>query len=76
MKRWLLNLVKCETILIVAAILAVISCFFVPLDPQYLSYIHVNTISQFSVSYDGCVRIPAHWCVSIYWCAFAKACAH
>lgn len=46
MKRWLLNLVKCETILIVAAILAVISCFFVPLDPQYLSYIHVNTISQ------------------------------
>ena len=46
MKRWLLNVVKCETILIVAAILAVISCFLVPPDPQYLSYIHLNTISQ------------------------------
>lgn len=46
MKRWLLNLVKCETILIVAAILAIISCFFVPPDWQYLGYIHVNTISQ------------------------------
>nr|WP_308583161.1 SLC13 family permease [uncultured Gardnerella sp.] len=46
MKRWLLNLVKCETILIVAAILAVISCFFVPPDSQYWGYIHVNTISQ------------------------------
>ncbi len=46
MRRWLLNLVKCETILIVAAVLAVISCFFVPPDAQYFSYIHVNTISQ------------------------------
>ena len=46
MKRWLLNLVKCETILIVAAILAVISCFLVPPDSQYWGYIHVNTISQ------------------------------
>lgn len=46
MKRWLFNLVKCETILIVAAILAIISCFFVPPDSQYLGYIHVNTISQ------------------------------
>ena len=46
MKRWLLNLVKCETILIVAAILAIISCFFVPPDSQYWGYIHVNTISQ------------------------------
>lgn len=46
MKRWLLNLVKCETILIVAAILAIISCFLVPPDSQYLGYIHVNTISQ------------------------------
>ena len=46
MRRWLLNLVKCETILIVAAILAVISCFFVPPDQQYFGYIHVNTISQ------------------------------
>lgn len=46
MRRWLLNLVKCETILIVAAILAVISCFLVPPDPQYFGYIHVNTILQ------------------------------
>ena len=46
MKRWLLNLVKCETILIVAAILAIISCFLVPPDSQYLGYIHVNTIVQ------------------------------
>lgn len=46
MKRWLLNVVKCETILIVAAILAIISCFFVPPDAQYVGYIHVNTILQ------------------------------
>lgn len=46
MRRWLLNLVKCETILIVAAVLAIISCFFVPPDSHYLSYIHTNTIAQ------------------------------
>lgn len=46
MRRWLLNLVKCETILIVATILAIISCFFVKPDAQYLSYVHTNTIAQ------------------------------
>ena len=32
MRRWLINVAKNETILIVAAILALISCFIVPPD--------------------------------------------
>lgn len=46
MRRWLLNIVRSETILIVASILAVISCFFVAPDSQYLGYVHTNTIAQ------------------------------
>lgn len=46
MRRWLINVAKNETILIVAAILALISCFIVPPDADYKSYIHSNTISQ------------------------------
>ena len=46
MRRWLINVAKNETILIVAAILALISCFIVPPDADYKSYIHANTISQ------------------------------
>ena len=46
MRRWLINVAKNETILIVAAILALISCFIVPPDADYKSYIHASTISQ------------------------------
>lgn len=35
MRRWLINVAKNETILIVAAILALISCFIVPPDADY-----------------------------------------
>ena len=46
MRRWLINVAQNETILIVAAILALISCFIVPPDADYKSYIHASTISQ------------------------------
>ena len=42
MRRWLINVAKNETILIVAAILALISCFIVPPDADYKSYIPVS----------------------------------
>ena len=40
------NVAKNETILVVAAILALISCFVVPPDDEYTMYIHASTISQ------------------------------
>lgn len=46
MRRWLLEVVKSETILIVATILAIISCFVVPPDAEYRSYVHTKTIAQ------------------------------
>ena len=46
MRRWLVNVAKNETILVVAAILALISCFVVPPDDEYTMYIHASTISQ------------------------------
>ena len=46
MRRWLVNVAKNETILVVAAILALISCFVVPPDDEYTMYIHARTISQ------------------------------
>lgn len=46
MLRWLIDVLKRETILVIAVVLAVISCFIVRPDAQYASYIHVNTIAQ------------------------------
>ena len=46
MRRWLLEVVKSETILIVATVLAIISCFVVPPDAEYRSYVHTKTIAQ------------------------------
>lgn len=46
MRRWIRELCTRETILIVATILAIISCFFVPPDSQYRGYIHTKTIAQ------------------------------
>ena len=41
-----LTFLRSETILIVATLLAIISCFIVPPDGQYGGYVHVSTISQ------------------------------
>ena len=63
MRRWLINVAKNETILIVAAILALISCFIVPPDADYKSYIHSNTISQLiclMIVVCGFQRVPHH----------------
>ncbi|MBM6698802.1 anion transporter [Bifidobacterium pullorum subsp. saeculare] len=46
MRQLLVKLAKNETILIVAAVLALVSCFIVPPDAQYADYIHASTILQ------------------------------
>ena len=38
------NFFKKETVLCISGILALISCFFVPINEKYLSYIDVNTL--------------------------------
>ena len=46
MRQRVLTFLRSETILIVATLLAMISCFIVPPDGQYGGYVHVSTISQ------------------------------
>ena len=46
MRRLVVKILKNETILVVASILALISCFIVPPDKEYGGYIHASTISQ------------------------------
>lgn len=46
MRQRVLTFLRSETILIVATLLAIISCFIVPPDGQYGGYAHVSTISQ------------------------------
>ncbi|MEE1295860.1 MAG: SLC13 family permease [Bifidobacterium sp.] len=46
MKRRVLSFLRSETILTVATLLAIISCFIVPPDGEYGGYVHVSTISQ------------------------------
>lgn len=46
MRRLVIKILKNETILVVASILALISCFIVPPDKEYAGYIHASTISQ------------------------------
>lgn len=46
MQQRVLTFLRSETILIVATLLAIISCFIVPPDGQYGGYVHVSTISQ------------------------------
>lgn len=46
MRQRVLTFLRSETILIVATLLAIISCFIVPPDGQYGGYVHVSTISQ------------------------------
>ena len=46
MRRWLRTLCNDNIILIVATVLAVISCCIVHPDSQYASYVHVKTIAE------------------------------
>ncbi|RSX48722.1 SLC13 family permease [Bifidobacterium castoris] len=46
MRQRVLTFMRSETILIVASILALISCFIVPPDGDYGGYVHVSTIAQ------------------------------
>lgn len=46
MRRRLRLLCADNTILIVSAILALVSCFIVPPDARYAGYVHVSTIAQ------------------------------
>ena len=46
MRRWLLEVFKSETILIVATVLAIISCFIMPPVGEYGGYVHSKTIAQ------------------------------
>lgn len=46
MRQRALTFVRSETILVVATLLALISCFIVPPDGEYGGYVHVSTISQ------------------------------
>lgn len=43
-KEKIFNFIKNETVLSVAIILAIITCFFVPIDKEYLSYFDYNTL--------------------------------
>lgn len=46
MGQWLLGWVKNEIVLIVATLLAIISCFIIPPDAQYMEYVHWNTLAR------------------------------
>ena len=46
MRRWVIQTLKRETILVIASILAIVSCFIVHPDKEYLGYIHTHTIGQ------------------------------
>ncbi|NEG69441.1 SLC13 family permease [Bifidobacterium choloepi] len=46
MGQRLLRVLRSETILVVATLLALISCFIVPPDGEYWGYVHVSTIAQ------------------------------
>ena len=46
MRQRVLTFLRSETILIVATLLVIISCFIVSPDGQYGGYVHVSTISQ------------------------------
>ena len=43
-KERIFNFIKNEIVLSVAIILAIITCFFVPIDKEYLGYFDYNTL--------------------------------
>lgn len=44
MGQKVVKLVKSETILVISVLLAIVSCFFIPPDKQYFSYIKIDTL--------------------------------
>ena len=44
-KEKILNFIKSEVVLCVAIVFAIVTCFFVPLDKEYLSYFDWNTLA-------------------------------
>ena len=44
-KEKIINFIKSEVVLCVATILAIITCFFVPIDKEYLKYFDFKTLS-------------------------------
>ncbi|TCD54970.1 anion transporter [Alloscardovia theropitheci] len=46
MGQWLIEWAKKEVVLIVATLLAIVSCFIVRPDAQYAEYVHWNTLTQ------------------------------
>lgn len=46
MRQRVLRYLRSETILVVATLLAIVSCFLIPPDGQYMNYVHVSTIAQ------------------------------
>lgn len=72
LKRFL----KQETVLSVAAVLAVLSMFFVPPDADYLGYIDLRTLailfSLMTIMAGRCWHGPA---VPCSWCSFWSGCA-
>ena len=75
MRRLVVKILKNETILVVASILALISCFIVPPDKEYAGYIHASTISQliclmlvvFAASFFGAfeITLPSKWSTAV-----------
>ena len=45
MKNKLLKFIKTDTILVVSGVLAVISCFFIPPDKEYLDYVNFRVLA-------------------------------
>ena len=43
-KEKIINFIKSEVVLSIAAILAIITCFFIPIDKEYLNYFDYNTL--------------------------------
>ena len=44
MKQKILNFIKKEMVLSVAIMCAIVTCFFVPIDKEYLNYFDLNTL--------------------------------
>jgi len=44
-KEKVINFIKTEVVLMVAIVLAIITCFFVPIDKEYLNYFDYRTLS-------------------------------
>lgn len=43
-KEKIINFIKSEVVLSVAIVLTIITCFFVPIDKEYINYFDYNTL--------------------------------